>query len=79
MTADEDHKCLACPDEVRGLYAAAGNAISAWKRVPSTFSIPARMAQKMEDLEEALRVIEPIVCKHFDALATRPRGKGKKP
>lgn len=61
---DDDHKCIACPVEVRGLYAAASNALGAWKRRDD----PSRVARKMAELEEAIATITPVVDGHFDGL-----------
>lgn len=60
----DEHKCSACPVEVRGLYASAANAFGAWSRHDD----PSRVARKMQELSEALDLIKPIVEAHFDGL-----------
>lgn len=59
----DEHKCAACPAEVRGLYAAAHNALGAWKRGDHLD----RVKHKMDELADALTCIEPIVKDHFEA------------
>lgn len=61
---DNEHNCIACPVEVRGLYATASNALGAWRRKDD----PSRVERLMAELEKALTVIEPIVEKHFEGL-----------
>lgn len=60
----DEHNCIACPVEVRGLYATASNALNAWKCKDD----PSRVARLMANLEEALSIIAPIVDKHFEGL-----------
>lgn len=62
--SDDKHNCIACPVEVRGLYAAASNALGAWSRSDDR----SRIAHKMDELRDALDRIEPIVTAHFDGL-----------
>lgn len=59
----DEHKCAACPVEVRGLYAAAHNALGAWRRGDRLD----RVTHKMDELADALTRLAPIVEAHFAA------------
>lgn len=59
--SDDEHKCLACPVEVRGLYAAAHNALGAYQRG----DLGDRVGRKMAELADALARIAPHVEQHF--------------
>lgn len=61
------HQCIACPVEVRGLYAVAHNALNAydtWKQYGSE-EVP-RFHRKIGELREQVECLKPIVEKHFD-------------
>ena len=63
MNDDAKHSCSACPVEVRGLYAAAYNAIGAWERGDSL----ERVRRRMDELSNAIDRMRPIVDEHFAA------------
>ena len=60
-----EHACLACPVEVRGLYAVAYNLLNLradpdrWNR---------KSAERLDELEQAVNALTPIVEQHFREL-----------
>ena len=64
----DKHNCIACPVEVRALYAAASNASGAFERGDN----PQRIAHKMKELRDAVHSIQPIVDAHFEGQSGTP-------
>lgn len=64
MRQETGHDCVACPTVVRNLMATAYNALAQWD---AGHDHP-RLARKMENLREALAIVEPIAAGHFEAL-----------
>lgn len=60
--ADE---CMACPVEVRALYAAAHNAVGAIDRALQGHGDRARAIRKLYELKEEVERFKPIVERHF--------------
>lgn len=57
--------CTACSIEVRGLYASASNAVSAWESYRLGFGNLARFVRRAADLGESVGRFRPIVEAHF--------------
>jgi hypothetical protein len=57
--------CPACPVEVRGLYAAAHNAVGAFERAMSGTGDAERAVRKLAELRDAVAKMKPIVEAHF--------------
>lgn len=57
--------CPACPLEVRGLYAAAHNAVLAFERALRGEGDAERAVRKLAELKDAVAKMTPIVEAHF--------------
>jgi len=65
IPANTAHSCIACPVEVRGLYATAANMVIAVQMVLSGDCGPERAGRKLLELQEAVEKMRPIVEEHF--------------
>lgn len=59
------HSCMACPLEVRGLYATAANMVITVQMVLQGQCDPERAARKLLELQEAVEKMRPIMEEHF--------------
>jgi len=59
------HSCIACPVEVRDLYATAHNATLAFEAALSGHGDSARAVRKLRELKESVERMKPIVEVHF--------------
>lgn len=61
------HNCVACPTDVRGLYAVAHNALGQWDAIKDSVA-DGRMHRKMSELRSSVESFRTIVNEHFEAL-----------
>lgn len=57
--------CMACPVEVRGLYASAHNAVMAIEMALNGTGDRARAIRKLAELKEQVELFKPIAEAHF--------------
>lgn len=58
--------CIACPQEVRALYAIAFNTVNLWKnRASDPDRFKCKIHERMRGLEDAVKELQPFVEAHF--------------
>lgn len=57
--------CPMCPMEMRGLAAIAHNLVNAWDSYKESGESFCKVAAKMEDLRDAVKMVQPFVDAHF--------------
>lgn len=65
-TLQGDETCIACPTEVRNLYATAHNAVSAIERAIQGSGSWERAHRMVTELKSAVETMKPIVERHFE-------------
>ena len=61
----DEGKCPACPVVVRGLYAAAHNAVGSFERMMASGESADRTIRKMQELRRAVERFRFVVDHHF--------------
>jgi len=63
----ELHKCIVCPQEVRGIYAVAFNLINLFDGEDEE-RLNRKLPERIQELKNAVTVLQPFINAHFEAL-----------